>query len=335
MTVVPVELLHEIFSHVLVFEPVSVVHTHGASSKPQWELVRSLSLASKAFRNLTLEAWFRVFVTRTPSDLTFVEERLPGIYSWAREFHCISAFSSVSGPAWDLQNFLRLHTIRLDCPSFDFNKIPLQNVPPTVFSLDLRGMIWPAPYAFEAIANLFPELRTMRMSQKKIWCGLCHTCSQVKFAGSVPQSLIYNDGLGLPIHYAWILSSLKHLQSVTIAVPFSTGVNVSLNLSDPLRDLWAGECDRCVGILYGDEEFRERWIARKKGTLADDSFGRGYRKPPALEIVEWAFWASPGNLEVEEDDEELLDFEGDDDSEADEIAELVSESAGIPDGSSV
>ncbi|KAJ7238055.1 hypothetical protein B0H12DRAFT_100908 [Mycena haematopus] len=313
----PVELVREIIAHVLDLQPVTATDGRGANWKPKWDLLRSLSVASRLYRTLALEAWFRVLFTTSPVDLVFVQNHLPDVQEWTREMHCVSTDQFLCS-FWDLASFRRLQTIRLDCPSIRYHKFPFLNMPSSVTDLDIRGMNWPSPYVFQSVTDLFPQLQHLRLSQPKIWCGLCHTCSRVKFAGSVPPKLVYREGLGLPIHYARALSPMQHLRTVSITVPYSRGIHIFLDPSDPIRDLWAGECDRCVGIMYEDEHFRERWIARKRGTLLPDSRGiesvdRLYLKPPALETVEWTFWNNELGEDDDEDEEE--DEDGNDDGE--------------------
>ncbi|KAF8201265.1 hypothetical protein K438DRAFT_1581842 [Mycena galopus ATCC 62051] len=318
MSSLPVELVREIIGHVLVFQPFGAGGERGENLKPKWDLINSLSVASKTYRTLALEAWFRVLFTKSPTDLVFLQHQLQEVREWTREMHCISIYPPLSFDLWDLAGFRHLKTVRLDCPKISYLKFPFVNMPHTVTNLDLRGTIWPSPYVFQAVTDTFPQLQNLRLDQPKIWCGLCHTCSRVKFAGVVPPKLVYKDGLGLPIHYARALSSMRYLQSVTIVVPYSRGEHIVLDPIDPLRDLWAGECDRCVGVMYEDQNFRARWIARKKGTPLPDSSGvdhvdRLYVKPPALETVEWAFWNDEVGEDEEPDDDDDEEHPGVDD----------------------
>ncbi|KAJ7883505.1 hypothetical protein B0H14DRAFT_2701988, partial [Mycena olivaceomarginata] len=80
-------------------------------------------------------------------------------------------------------------------------------------------------------------------------------------------TLVYTDGLGLPINYARALSTLPHLHTVRVALPYSPrGTHISLDPTappDPNAELWVGECERCAESLA----FRTRYIARKQGVL--------------------------------------------------------------------
>ncbi|KAJ6504097.1 hypothetical protein C8R47DRAFT_1210188 [Mycena vitilis] len=319
---VPLELVREIIAYVLLFPPTTLSDAPGTNPKPKWSLISSFSVASKTYRTLALEAWFHALFTKAPKDLVFLQHRLQEAYSWIREMHCVSTDLPLSD-TWDLAGFHdhRLHVLRLDCPSISYRKLPFLNIPASVTELDLRGMTWPSPFVFQTVAAMFPQLKALRVAQHRIWCGLCHTCSTVKFADPVPPKVVYKNGLGLPIHYARALSSLRDLHTVSIAVPYSSGNHIRLNPDDPEEDLWAGECDRCVGIMYEDTNFRERWIARKKGVaLSRSDSERLYIKPPALETVEWTFW----NKEVGDEDGD--DEEQDEDEDEDE-AENASDQA--------
>lgn len=83
-------------------------------------------------------------------------------------------------------------------------------------------------------------------------------------------------------------------------------------LSDKANDnLWSGECDRCISLMYEDVTFRTLWVARKKGIQpASLDKWSPYLIPPRLEKVEWNFWKighgndMPFSLEEVDSDEE-------------------------------
>ncbi|KAJ7040654.1 hypothetical protein C8F04DRAFT_1253585 [Mycena alexandri] len=314
----PLELIREIISHVLLAPPATVSEEPYTNSKPQFSLISSLSLASRTYRTLALEAWFQILFTESSADPEFIQNELPEIREWTRKIH-FSSPSLFSSTAWNFGGFRRLQVIRIDCPVFHYDY--RFNVPSTVTELDVRGVTWPSPFVLQTITILLPLLVTLRLSHRKIWCGLCHTCCLVKFAGTVPAKLVYTGGLGLPIHYARALSCMPRLRTVSITLPYSPGAHITLDAKDPMHELWSGECDRCVGIMYEDQAFREIWTARKKGEplsgSSGDSAERLYIKPPALETVEWCFWR--GDEEAnDEDDEEDNEQLGDDDIEDDD-----------------
>ncbi|KAJ6598371.1 hypothetical protein DFH09DRAFT_1131640 [Mycena vulgaris] len=329
----PVELVREIVAYILV-PPPSPVPEPGSNSKPKWSLIGNFSVACKTFRALALEAWFRVLFMRSPVDLSFLQNNLQEIRSsWTREIHCVANYhwqldkQTQSDIAWDLAGFRQLKIIRLDCPSIiviersgeHHQRFPFLNIPASVMELDLRDLSWPSPFVFQAITATFPELKILRLSQRRVWCGLCHTCSSVRFVEPVPPKLVYKEGLGLPMHYALALAPLRHLHTVNIAMPYTNGTNIHLNPKNPAEDLWSGECDGCVGIMYADADFRERWIARKRGILLPDPGGKAsdrlYTKPPALETVEWAFCSSEVDDDNDDDDDEETEVEAEAEAE--------------------
>ncbi|KAJ6618121.1 hypothetical protein B0H10DRAFT_1266101 [Mycena sp. CBHHK59/15] len=277
--VLPLELVREIIGYVLVTSQAALSDEPGTNTKPDWTLVSSLSLVSKTYRTLALEAWFRVLFITSPADLLFLQHSLPEVRtSWAQELHCVR---KTGLDPWDLDNFKRLKTIRLDWPSphvldpdGNLQNYPFVNLPANIVVLDIRGLTWPSPFVFQAITLAFSDLRILRLDQHKVWCGLCHTCSTVKLAEPIPHKLAYQDGLGLPVHYARSLSPLQHLHTISIKMPVWPGTHICLNPNDPGKELWTGECDRCVGIMYDDEAFRERWTERKRGLLSLNPAGR-------------------------------------------------------------
>ena len=55
-----------------------------------------------------------------------------------------------------------------------------------------------------------------------------------------------------------------------------------------------------MGIMYEDDAFRDRWMARKQG-IRKGGNDLVYVRPPALRKVEWRFW-KVGDLDEPEDE---------------------------------
>ncbi|KAJ7318991.1 hypothetical protein DFH08DRAFT_1035459 [Mycena albidolilacea] len=211
-----------------------------------------------------------------------------GEHSWPQELHC-----TLSHPA--LSPSLHLHTIRFGRPASIYRLTHTS----IVTGPKLRGTIWPSSFAF-------------RVNPKS---GA--TCAIRRFAGIVPLTLVYTDGLGLPINYARALSTLPHLHAVRVALPYSPrGTHISLDPTAPPdsnAELWAGECERCVGAMYEGPAFRTRYIARKQGVLLPNltpsaaGADRLYRDPPALGRVEGNVSDYAGSDYGEEEREEEYD----------------------------
>jgi hypothetical protein len=107
------------------------------------------------------------------------------------------------------------------------------------------------------------------------------------------------------MHYARAFCSLLRLHTVYIAIAdFGYGHTTLTDGKGQNQYLWAGECDRCMGIMYEDGAFRDRWVARKQGICAEgEDHAAVYVCPPALRRVEWRFWRA-------ETDEDLDELEG-------------------------
>lgn len=111
------------------------------------------------------------------------------------------------------------------------------------------------------------------------------------------------------MHYNRALSSLKNLQAVYLNIgKLCGGKNTLGDAERDNPDLWSGECDRCIEIMYEDVQFQEKWVARKKILDNNDPATR----PPLLRRVEWRFWQA--------EDEEASDvdsvFNDDDDEQS-------------------
>ncbi|RDB26617.1 hypothetical protein Hypma_005577 [Hypsizygus marmoreus] len=320
---VPPELVREIFNF-LFDTPLNDSEELGVPNRQKWSSIHGLTLVSKDFRALTLEAWFRTLFVTSPADITLLQDVFPEIgRAWTRELHCVQLHSRETS-VWNLEGFQCLSRIRLDWMSPSMmphygsddpaDRLPFTHISSTVTELDIRGLPWPSPLVFHNINKILPQLRILKLRQSRTWCGLCHTCSVVKFRSPGPEMLVYEGGLGLPMHYSRVFSALEHLHTVSITVPdLGSGTTTLSQKHNPY--LWSGECDRCMEIMYEDEAFRVRWVARKQGQ-ADDTKEGGktvYVFPPALKRVEWRFWKAESGEDsdfIENGDE--LNGSGDD-----------------------
>ncbi|KAJ7318979.1 hypothetical protein DFH08DRAFT_714274, partial [Mycena albidolilacea] len=276
---------NEIIAHILVFPPAALTDEPGTHPEPNWELIGAFPSSPRRTGHLQLK---HLFLKITSGSI------FPGEHSWTRELHCTLCHPALS---WDLAPFLHLRTIRFDRPASIY-RLPFIHTS-IVAGLKLRGTIWPF-FAFRH--NLAFPLRFP--SQPTIWCGLCNTCCRVRFTGIVPPKLVYANGWGFAgkINYARTLSTLPHLHTVRIVLLYSPrGTHISLDPAappDPNAELWVGECERCVGVMYEGPAFRTRYIARKQGVLLPNltpsaaGADRLYRDPPALERGEWVFQES-------------------------------------------
>jgi hypothetical protein len=86
MTLIPIELVREIILCILDVPSRSDISDEiGSNTKPDWALIQSLTLASKTYRTLTLEAWFRTLYIKSPSDIPHIQVLFPDIcIAWTR-----------------------------------------------------------------------------------------------------------------------------------------------------------------------------------------------------------------------------------------------------------
>jgi len=183
------------------------------------------------------------------------------------------------------------------------DRLPFLHVSPTVKELELYGLPWPSPLVFRSIHITLPNLQALHLRQQRIWCGLCHTCCVSRFKSPGPDKIIYTDGSGLPMHYAHALLALQHLRIVSLTIAdFGSGRTTLKDDAEHNPYLWAGECDRCMDIMYEDSSFRDKWVARKKGVATTDREHQlVYIALPALKRVEWNFWREEGSEEADDD----------------------------------
>jgi hypothetical protein len=81
----PLELVRIIVGHVLLASGTVSELEPGINGKPSASLFHALSLASRTYRSLALEAWFRVLFLESPADLLFLEHNLQEVRtSWTR-----------------------------------------------------------------------------------------------------------------------------------------------------------------------------------------------------------------------------------------------------------
>ncbi len=78
-------------------------------------------------------------------------------------------------------------------------------------------------------------------------------------------------------HYATYMRSLSSLEEVILMISYGLGGNSSLSESND--NLWTGECDACMDMMYAEEDFRQDWVEKKTRIV----------RPPSLKSVKWRF----------------------------------------------
>ncbi|KAF4566234.1 hypothetical protein EYR36_011650 [Pleurotus pulmonarius] len=248
---------------------------------PSWTDIRSCTLASKMLRGFSLAAWFRVLVLKEASDVAYCTEVLPLVLEqWTRELFCLYVGKQT---VHDISGFKRLTRLYLDFTNEPrIWTLPFLNAPTNLTELHIGGHGWLTPMNLCVFASSVPELRTLQLQLKRVWCHLCNLCNKVQFAGFLPESIVYKHGLGLPIHYSNVLSPCRKLRKVVIAVAYTTDGSTTIGSNEGENpNFWAGECDGCMNLMYKSDKFREKWVSSKKETI--------HARPPALETVEWQF----------------------------------------------
>ncbi|KAH9923530.1 uncharacterized protein B0H18DRAFT_465037 [Fomitopsis serialis] len=275
--------------------------------KPEWHEVQPLTLVSKVFREIVLEAWFQTYVMYIPK-LHLSEEWLstiPGVVSWTRILHCIVPYQMIGGVAngffnseMDLTMFTHLRKVQFDAHPYEdayvaTRTLRLGIVLPTVLEFELRYHLRPSPDQLVHMPNVFPNLQVLDLHQERAWCSLCDTCNILHLDQVPPSSVTYNNGDGLPKLYNRHLASLPHLRTVRLSAAYTLDGEVCLQeLSTP----WRGECGECTARFLTDEDFTPEWEAQNKAEP----------HPPSLREVVWTF--APAT-------QEALDAESGSDSE--------------------
>ncbi|KAK0199805.1 hypothetical protein DFS33DRAFT_1267752 [Desarmillaria ectypa] len=310
----PLELIREIAQFALARSRTDS-QDGGSNDEPEWASIHSFSLVSKAYRDIALEAWFSKLYVKDYKDTFPDGHLLPEVFTkWTSELHCVQLPPTLANPIqdWYIDGFTRLKKIRLDW----FRDNDQWNVElrfscakaSGVTELDLRDVLWPSPMVLRGISRSFSALRVLRLRQLQIWCGLCNTCSIARFKDPCPTKIVYENGLGLPGHYPKVLSCLGQLEYVYLSIGVLSSGTTILTDGNDNENMWTGECDSCMASMYSDEEFRRRWVEKKKNIPREE-------KPPLLKRVEWSFWAAP----PEDDDSDYLEEESDSTEESSEL----------------
>ena len=85
-------------------------------------------------------------------------------------------------------------------------------------------------------------------------------------------------------------------------------------------NLWSGECNACM-VMYHDDAFREKWVARKRRVglaYSDGGNDDGEKdvRPPKLRRVEYRFSTANDGEDDEDDEERFEDYEDVDTSDS-------------------
>ncbi|KAH9920020.1 uncharacterized protein BXZ73DRAFT_104837 [Epithele typhae] len=305
----PTELLRQIVAEYVHCESVlakeRAPHGPRRSYKPAWKVVQSLSLAAKALRQLALEAWFEVYFAPSPEALL---QAWPECGSWTRELHCVELGTDLQAPPlrhWDYRTFHRLRKLRVDFDPAQSNaSLVLRFETPRyitsqITTLELFDISWPSPKTLEVIARAFPNIENLKLAQDLIWCNLCNICRFATFKDPPPAEISYDKVVGLPTHYATYLKALIRLHTFTLSIVYGLGGFTSLSKGN--ENLWTGECDACMDIMYAIDDFRCDWVEQKKMI----------ERPPALKLVKWQF-RQKNEINVAKDEDSdgstLLDY---------------------------
>ena len=84
---VPPEIVADVVQHVLEddFAPVGNYKVPGENLKPSWTLIEPLTLASRTFRQIALERWFRTLYISSAADFERIHEFFPYLKGqWCR-----------------------------------------------------------------------------------------------------------------------------------------------------------------------------------------------------------------------------------------------------------
>jgi len=279
---IPVELLLDVVSFYMESLPL-----RGRPwPKPAWALVEPVSLVCHVLRRATLKAWFRTLCVRDKSDLLAIQRDWPELHRWVRAFVCIFPDPN-DDVGWDLGGFDYLDAIcvQMSTGVHDYPFTRFINVPQSVETLDLTGMAEAGPMQMRAVAETFPTIRTLKMQPLYTWCGLCNTNEFSSFSGEVPSLLVYEGGIGLPMHFGKFLAPLTALETFCITTVYDEHMILGdaqspYNEIGKNENIWVGECQSCMRFLYPDDVFREGWVAKKKEPEV---------RLPVLKKVEWAF----------------------------------------------
>ncbi|EJF63661.1 hypothetical protein DICSQDRAFT_178943 [Dichomitus squalens LYAD-421 SS1] len=305
----PTELLRQIvLEYVSTYDEGRKFEEPRHSYKPPWSSVEPLTLASKVLRQLALEAWFEVYYVRTPDDLLHA---WPEFELWTKELHCVELGTDlrILPVQWDFRAFHRLRKLRIDFDPMQSNAMLLmrfdhpRHIASQIQELEIYDISWPSPMAIHLIADAFPRLRTLKLSQDLMWCNLCNICRFSTFRDHPPEEITYDKSVGLPSHYATYLRPLIKLEDVVLTVGYGLGGSYSLSENNGI--LWTGECDACMDMMFSVGDFRQDWVEKKKTMM----------RPPSLKTVKWRFRYK-----------NVLDVVVDLDEDEDEVAQTADES---------
>ncbi|KAM5537069.1 hypothetical protein V8D89_009215 [Ganoderma adspersum] len=278
----PTELLRHIVFDYIAFNEGRKLEEPQQTYKPPWSSVEPLTLASKVLRQLAFEAWFQVYYVRSPDDLLTA---WPEFSLWTKELHCVELGTDLQilPVHWNLRAFHRLRKLRIDFDPMMSNTMLLmrfdypKHIASGIQELEIYDTSWPSPLTIRLIVDAFSGLRTLKLCQDLIWCSLCNICCFSTFRDHPPEEIVYDKFIGLPGHYATYMRSLTNLEEVVLTISY--GLGGKFPLLEGNANLWTGECDACMDMMYAEEDFRKDWVEKKTQSV----------RPPSLRFVKWRF----------------------------------------------
>jgi hypothetical protein len=199
---VPLEILHEIIhSYVVSAQALVVAPYLGDTLQLPFSAVRSLSLASKASRDVTLEAWFRVCTIRRPQhpEGEGYLWRMSCGARWAIKLQVVSGETTNFFVQLLLElgrRWTKLRAVRIDFRFFDGFDTFSVLLGVRVVDVYIEG---PTPMLVAGIAQVFPNIHDLHIHATRTWCGLCYLPMVLLCKATDIDKITYKDGLGLPV----------------------------------------------------------------------------------------------------------------------------------------
>ena len=118
-----------------------------------------------------------------------------------------------------MQSFHRLRKLRIDFDPAKSNAALLQRFKClSVQELELYDISWPSPRTLQLVAQAFPSLRSLKLSQDLVWCNLCNICRFATFKDPPPAEIVYDKIVGLPVRPR-IRFSTRHVSHISALGP--------------------------------------------------------------------------------------------------------------------
>jgi len=296
----PIELLHAII--VVAISLPRAASTSPTPIRPEfpikapWNSVSGFATASKAFRDIALQHWFKSIIIRQERDWGVIKH-WPCLTKWVREIHILETAINVDSPQNVLLQFPHLTSASIDAHNdYKINEqtgyqyqTPASILPSTLQKLEVTNSHGPDAQIIWNAVQQCPGLESLCLGRCTMFnrpgCEYWHNFPYDHDAYFSNQGVTeYAHAIGGE------LMQLTHLRTLHLGIYLTSTDAIATHknyhgyrLARFTRNTWAKSCYQCETDFLAETEDSE--------VAASEALAQHL---PSLQTIEWASFFTPG-----------------------------------------